>query len=134
MIAVDTNIVAYLYFPCAYTQVVTRLLEADPDWHAPVLWRSEFRNVLAGYMRRGNLDLTRAHAIQTAAESLLLNAEHVPDSKLVMQLAYESDCSAYDCEFVALAQTLGAPLVTMDAKIIRAFPTVAQPLITGAAS
>jgi len=34
----------------------------------------------------------------------------------------DSDCSAYDCEFVALATKLGAMLVTMDAKLLRAFP------------
>ena len=52
------------------------------------------------------------------------------DSRLVLELVRDSDCSAYDCEFVALAMTLGVKLVTMDAKILRAFPKHAQALST----
>jgi predicted nucleic acid-binding protein len=34
-------------------------------------------------------------------------------------------CSAYDCEFVALVQDIGVPLVTVDRQVLRAFPNVA---------
>ena len=37
-------------------------------------------------------------------------------------LAYSSRSSAYDCEFIALAQTLNTPLITTDKKLIKAFP------------
>jgi predicted nucleic acid-binding protein len=40
----------------------------------------------------------------------------------VLELVRDSDCSAYDCEFVALATKLDAKLVTMDRKLLRAFP------------
>ena len=56
MIVVDSNIVAYLYLPGKYTAAAEALFESDPGWAAPVLWRSEFRNILAGYLRRGNLN------------------------------------------------------------------------------
>lgn len=55
MIVVDTNVLAYLYLPGEYTAVAEVLLERDPDWAAPVLWRSEFRIILAGHIRRGSL-------------------------------------------------------------------------------
>lgn len=51
MIVVDTNVLAYLYLPGEYTAAAEALLAHDPDWAAPVLWRSEFRNILAGYLR-----------------------------------------------------------------------------------
>jgi predicted nucleic acid-binding protein len=131
VIVVDSNVLAYLYLPGEFTAAAERLLETDPDWHAPILWRSEFRNILAGYLRRGTLDFAQASAIQGEAESLLDGAEHMPDSRHVLELARDSGCTAYDCEFIALARTLGTPLVTMDGKLLKAFPDIARSLLTG---
>ena len=39
-----------------------------------------------------------------------------------MGLVASSDCSAYDCEFIALAQEHRVPLVTMDRQLLRDFP------------
>lgn len=131
MIVVDSNVLAYLYLPGDHTGAAERLYQQDPDWHAPILWRSEYRNILAGYMRRGTLTLEQACAIQHEAETLLDGAEHEPDSRRVLELVQASDCSAYDCEFIALAEALGTTVVTMDAKLIRAFPGVARSLAAG---
>lgn len=131
MIVVDSNVLAYLYLPGEFTDAAERLLEDDPDWHAPILWRSEFRNILAGCMRRGTLAFEQAHAIQREAESLLDGAEHELDSRRVLELVRASDCSAYDCEFIALAETLGVRLVTMDGKLLKAFPDIVRPLAAG---
>jgi predicted nucleic acid-binding protein len=129
MIVVDSNVLAYLYLPGEFTAAAEQLLEGDPDWHAPVLWRSEFRNILAGYLRRGMLDFDRACAIQLEAQELLHAGEHEADSRQVLGLIRASDCSAYDCEFVAVAEALGTRLVTMDAKLLRAFPGIARSLV-----
>jgi predicted nucleic acid-binding protein len=129
MIVVDSNVLAYLYLPGDYTEAAERLYQQDAEWHAPILWRSEYRNILAGYMRRGLLTLEQACAIQREAEALLDGAEHEPDSRRVLELVKASDCSAYDCEFVALAETLDASVVTMDSKLIKAFPKIAKSLI-----
>lgn len=131
MIVVDTNVLAYLYLPGEYTAQAEALLERDPQWAAPVLWRSEFRNILAGYIRRSTLTFEQARDIQAEAENLLSGAEHDVDSQRVLELVRDSDCSAYDCEFVALAMKLGVALVTMDAKLLRAFPERALPLSGG---
>lgn len=128
MIVVDTNVLAYLYLPGEYTPAAEALLESDSDWAAPVLWRSEFRNILAGYLRRGKLTLGQAHGLQSEAEDLLGGAEYEVDSHSVLALIADGDCSAYDCEFVALALRLGTKLVTMDGKLLRAFPGVAVAL------
>lgn len=131
MIVVDSNVLAYLYLPGEYTPVAEALMEHDPDWAAPILWRSEFRNILAGYMRRGKLTFEQAHALQSEAEDLLNGAEYEVDSRSVLELARDSECSAYDCEFVALATELGTKLVTMDAKVLRSFPDIAVALSSG---
>ena len=123
MIVVDTNILAYLYLPGDFTEQAERLLAQDPDWVAPSLWRSEFRNILAGYMRRGTLTFDQAYATQREAEALLSANEYDIDSLAVLELVRTSDCSAYDCEFVALAIKLGIRLATQDKKVLRNFPT-----------
>ena len=128
MIVVDTNILAYLYLPGDFTARAEGLLENDPEWAAPVLWRSEFRNILAGYMRRKSLHYEVARNLLREAESLMAGAEYEVDSRRVLELVRDSDCSAYDCEFVALAMSLGVQLVTMDTKLLRAFPNVAVAL------
>ena len=131
MIVVDTNVLAYLYLPGEQTAVAEALLEHDAEWAAPVLWRSEFRNILAGYMRRGALSFEQACALQREAEGLMAGAEFEVDSLGVLELVRDSDCSAYDCEFVALAARLDTHLVTMDKKLLRAFPQRAVALAAG---
>jgi len=131
MIVVDSNVVAYLYLPGEHTASAEALLERDPDWSAPLLWRSEFRNILAGYMRRRTITFDQAHDLQAEAESLLNGSEFEVDSRAVLELVRDSDCSAYDCEFVALADKLGTKLVTMDKKLLRAFPACAIALNAG---
>ncbi len=131
MIVVDTNILAYLYLPGEFTTQAEKLLIEHAEWAAPQLWRSEFRNILAGYMRRGTFDLQHAIMLQREAEALLASGEHVVDSEAVLELVKNSDCSAYDCEFVALAKLLGVKLVSMDAKLLKAFPKIAIALRAG---
>ena len=131
MTVVDSNVVAYLYLPGEYTAAAEALLERDPDWAAPLLWRSEFRNVLAGYLRRQTLDFDQVCSLQNEAEGLLAGSEFEVDSQAVLALVRDSDCSAYDCEFVALAIRLDTKLVTMDRKLLKAFPTRAVALTAG---
>ena len=131
MIVVDSNVLAYLYLPGEHTAAAEALFERDPEWALPILWRSEFRNILAGYIKRRSLTFAQAHELQREAESLLTGSEFELDSLPVLELVRDSDCSAYDCEFVALAIKLGTKLVTMDSKLLRAFPTWAVALATG---
>ncbi len=122
MIVVDSNILTYLYLPGDHTDDAEALLEREPDWAAPTLWRSEFRNILAGYMRRNTLTLEQACMLQNEAEGLLCGSEFEVDSEAVLQLVRDSDCSAYDCEFIALANKLNTKLVTVEKKLLQAFP------------
>lgn len=126
MIVVDTNIVAYLLLQGEYTARAEALYEQDAEWAAPILWRSEFRNLLSGYMRTGRLSLVDAKRLQIEAESLLAGNEHEAESALVLDFAAATGCTAYDCEFVAVAQRLGVPLVTLDRALLKAFPRLTR--------
>lgn len=123
MIVVDTNVLVYLYVAGERTGEVEAVLVRDALWAAPVLWRSEFRNTLAGLVRRRALDLPGALAIAVTAERQMAGREYTVVSDHVLRLAVGSGCSAYDCEFVALAEDLGTRLVTVDRAVLGAFPS-----------
>ncbi len=125
MIVADTNIIAYLMIPGDRTETVRNILRVDSDWVAPVLWRSEFRNVLTLYLRHQNLAFRQAVALMQEAENLMSAGEYQVSSTDVLDLVARSTCAAYDCEFVAVAQKFDIPLVTADAKLLSAFPNVA---------
>lgn len=128
MIVADTNIISYLFLPTVYSEKASRLYLQDAEWAAPSLWCSEFRNVLALYIRQQILTLAEALLIQEEAESLMADHEFSVTSVQVLTLTDSSNCSAYDCEFVALAKQLSVKLVTEDKKILREFPEVALSL------
>ena len=128
MIVVDTNVLVYLYMPTALTPQAVKLREIHPRWLVPRLWRSELRSALSLYMRKGTLTLEQALRLQTRAENLLADCEYEVTSQDVLQLVNESTCSAYDCEFVALARRLNTKLITSDKKVINAFPDIVVPL------
>ena len=122
MIVVDANVLAYLHLPGPLTREAQALFARDADWAVPVLWRSEFRNMLLAYLRKGLLSLEEAGNIQQEAEEQLAGSEFQVQSRQVLALAEDSRCSAYDCEYVALAMHLDVPLVTMDKQLLKAFP------------
>ncbi|MGB3294049.1 MAG: type II toxin-antitoxin system VapC family toxin [Phormidesmis sp.] len=125
MIVVDTNIIVYLYINGEGSHQAEALLSQDSAWVAPILWLSEFRNVLSLYLRKEWMSLNQALSVLKLAEALLGNGQYQVSSVEVMQLASASSCSAYDCEFVALAQQLDINLVTNDRKLLKAFPDTA---------
>ena len=122
MIVVDSNVVAYYWVNGPLTELAQRVQQTDPDWHAPLLWRSEMRSVLAGYLRDGSLRAEQIARIMASAEESFAGREHIVPSDKVFQLAGETRLSTYDCEFVALASTLGVPLLTADKAILKAYP------------
>ncbi len=126
MIVVDTNVVAYLYLPGDRTAATEALRLREPEWAAPTLWRSEMRNLLATQVRAGRLELEDAQSIQVEAEQLLRGHEFQVDSAEVLRLSIASGCSAYDAEFVVLADYLDLPLVSADRRLVERFPTRAR--------
>jgi predicted nucleic acid-binding protein len=59
------------------------------------------------------------------AEHFMAGAEFQVNSDKVLELVHDSGCSAYDCEFVALAKDVYLPLITNDKQTIKEFPEVA---------
>lgn len=128
MIVVDTNIIVYLKLQSGKSEMAAQAYQKDPDWRVPLLWRSEFVNMLALYLRKGILSLSDAQRILDDALSLV-SSEYQVAPERILELVSKSFCSAYDCEYVALAQELGAKLVTEDRQILEQFPETALSLV-----
>jgi predicted nucleic acid-binding protein len=123
VIVTDANQLIYLYVRGgALTDRVDAVYRLDGDWAAPFLWRSEVRNALARMIRDNKITMVEACAVLANAETLLKNQEYVVASPDVLALAIQSGCTAYDCEYVALAEALNVPLVTDDREVLCAFP------------
>jgi predicted nucleic acid-binding protein len=125
VIIADTNLIAYLLIRGQNTAEAEAVFRKDSQWVAPRFWRSELRNVLVLSLRHKLIEMEDALEAMEQAERLIGGQEFEVESSRVLRLAATSGCSAYDCEFVALAQNLGVPLVTSDRELIAKFkPTV----------
>jgi predicted nucleic acid-binding protein len=125
VIVVDTNILARLVLQGVDTPLAEAVHRRDPEWIAPPLLYSELRNVLVTMVRRGALPKKQAIAAATEAV-IIMKGEEIPAATPdVLELALRSGCTAYDCEFVAVAKDLEATLVTSDRQVLAAFPETA---------
>ena len=125
MIVADVNLLAYLLISGEHTEKATAVLRRDPEWAFPYLWRSEFRNILALHIQHRNMSLSDATLLWDGAESLARHHEYAVDPLAILKWVSRRPLSAYDAEYVALAQHLKVPLVTFDQKLQGAAPKVA---------
>lgn len=125
MIVADTNVIAAVYLTTVESPLVERIIDSDSEWIAPRLWRSEFRNVLALYIRRELLELADAILVMARTQEFMRGGEYDVHSSPVLRLAQTSGCTAYDCEFVALALDRGVQLLTFDQQLLSRFAETA---------
>lgn len=133
MIVADSNLLAALILGGPDTAVARAVLQRDPSWCVPTLWRSEFSNILAGHMRVRGLSLHEAVRAHEFAASIVAGREYAVPPSSVLEIVSSSNLSAYDAEFVALARSLRAKLVTADKQLLRECSDVAQSAMSFAA-
>ena len=125
MIVVDTNIIAYFLLRGDRSESIDRLYESDSDWIAPRLWVDEFLNVLATYERLEKLTSDETAPILNDALALMDgNTYEIPPDR-ILSVARRTSCSAYDSQYIALAEDRGLKLYTCDQRIISACPSIA---------
>lgn len=122
MIVVDSNVLAYLLIEGEQTTLAAAVWRLDPQWCLPVLWRHEFLNILATYVKAGGAEITDVEEVWREALRLTAPGEHEVDPVAALRLAIRHKISAYDAQFVALARQLEVPLVTEDRRLREAFP------------
>jgi predicted nucleic acid-binding protein len=122
VIVVDNSVLVYFWLPGDFAELAEAAKDRDGSWAAPILWRAEFRNVLAGYLRRKHLTEAEANTAYLNAQKDIGAQEFTVPTERIIKLVLASDCTAYDCEYAALAQDLDVPLVTTNKQILHAFP------------
>lgn len=122
MIVVDVNVIAYLLIAGKKTAEARAVRELDADWIVPDLWRDEFLNILATYVRHGGTDLQTATALWLSALALFEGKESVVDSMTTLDLAVRHQLSAYDAQYLAVAADYGVRLITEDKAMLRTVP------------
>jgi predicted nucleic acid-binding protein len=123
MILADTNIVVALVISHPSRQAAEALFEKDPDWHLADWWQIELANALRNYHRSGQLDTNEALAAMALGRSIFPSENtHPVDLIETLRIACESNISAYDARFVALARGFGKKLVTEDTRLRKACP------------
>lgn len=123
MVVVDTNIVAYLLIEGDRTRDAQALYARDPEWKSEAFLLIEFSNILATYVRTGALRRNPALGLLAEAETRVRGLVNLPHSR-ALRVAEQFAVSAYDARFLGAAQTLGARLVTEDARLRAAAPTL----------
>jgi predicted nucleic acid-binding protein len=128
VIVVDTNVIIYRWIPGPRSPAAEALMRVDSVWAAPLLWRSEFRQLLSHAIRSARIGLADAERLVGHASSSLLGGEHAVPDHIVLDLAARSRCTAYDCEFAGLALALGTSLITEDKALLGSFPEFCRSL------
>jgi len=103
------------------------LYERDTDWISEAFLLIEFSNILATYQRTGNLSRAQSESLLKEAELRLHNLITIPNLA-ALKTAQRFAISAYDARFLAVAEKLGAKLVTEDNKLRAAAPELTQSL------
>ena len=127
MVVVDTNILAYLLIEGDHTKEAQALFARDADWRSDAFLMIEFSNVLATYRRAGGLSRSQTESLLAEAERRIRGLVNVPHAR-ALRVAEQFAVSAYDARFLASAQSLGGRLVTEDAKLRAAAPTLTRSL------
>lgn len=119
---VDTNLIVDLFLRTPNTELARTIARQDDQWHAPLLWRSEFASVLWQHHHSSGLLFDAAIELHRRACSWMDGTEHVPSFDAVLALSFDTEVTPYDCQFVAVARSIGVPLLSHDRRLRRSFP------------
>ena len=125
MIVADSNLIASCVLKSEATTAARALLERDPDWRVPRLWRYEMLNILATMIKAKLLARSDAESTYRQLLDTLRVKEKDPDPSSVLSLVEQYGISGYDAHFVALARDLGVKLYTQDKELLKKFPETA---------
>lgn len=115
----DSSIIVAALTARSLDELLQKRLDRD-EIHAPALIDAEVFNAIRGLLNGGKITLTLAMRTleRFAAMHNIIRHPAAPHIRRVLELA--NNFTAYDALYVALAERLGLPLLTRDAKYARA--------------
>ncbi|MDF0644596.1 MAG: type II toxin-antitoxin system VapC family toxin [Nitrospira sp.] len=120
MIVVDASVVIEVLLNTSPgIHIAERLFDPGETLHAPHLLDIEVAQVLRRYERARELDASRGlHALEDLVDFPVTRYPH--DLFLLRIWELRHNVTAYDAAYIALAEALGAPLLTRDAALASA--------------
>ncbi len=118
IIVVDASVAALWYLPQQHSDAAVELLGSHHELVAPDLLRLEVGSVLLRACRRR--EVTRDEAVAVFGALLPGAVRLLPDAELAdaaFEIAEAHGGSVYDAVYVALAQSLAAPIATNDGQM-----------------
>lgn len=118
---VDASVVIKWFLAEPQTEAAHRLLAGNHDLLVPDLVYAEVGNILWKRLRRGELHQEPALAIMQAVVNLALETHaSSPLAVSALEIAHQTQRTAYDSLYLALAVRETSALVTADAKFYHA--------------
>ena len=133
MVLVDTNILAFLLIEGDRTTKAQELYVLDSDWHSDEFILVEFSNILATYVRTGDLTAAKAMGLLREAEGLLSRSLGSVPHAAALATANRYRVSVYDARFLVAAESHGTRLITEDQSLRKAAGGLALSLDEGLA-
>lgn len=119
MIVLDASVVLELLLGTQAAAAITARLTRSPSLHVPGVLDLEVAQAIRRYCATGQLHPERGRlAVVDLADLPARRYPHTPLLERIWQL--RPNLTAYDAAYVALAEVLGAPLLTRDARLSRA--------------
>ena len=120
MIVLDASAVLdWLLQSPAGRLIETRIYSRNETLHAPHLLDLEIAQVLRRLVREGRISDQRADlALQDLLKAAIVRYPHFVLLRVIW--GYRHNFSAYDAAYIALAEALGATLITRDKRLVAA--------------
>ncbi|BCS93605.1 Ribonuclease VapC3 [Metallosphaera sp. J1] len=122
-IVVDTSALVSVFLPESASECVRNLLERYDDLHFLDLIYYEFPNVMRKRVVRGEISAEDGEMVVTKGLNFISNFPVHQGRELAQEayrLSVKYGITTYDASLVALANTLGGEVLTLDLKLISA--------------
>lgn len=125
MIVADTCIIFHLFNETSLTFKTQRILETDPLWVVPTVWKEEYANILSKLTRKEGRNIEEVVDHYTYTLEKFNNSVMFVDPSDALEISIKYNISVYDAHFVALAIEHNCILLTEDKEVIKKCPGIA---------